>query len=416
MFRLLVFLVCVLGWSDLTQPRTHTRMSYFHFPPIAAAAPAAEIRRLAVLADATGTDKSLLRISPDGELLATGTGSGPVRLWDTRSGKLVADLHGTEGQAPQAFSPVGDRLLASNTLKSVSLYDLNAVKLRWYVKLEKLLGSINFFETFSPNGELFIVDSVGKGRVTVWETKTARMLAFRRCSNPLFHSTFSPDSKSVLTSCGDRKAMLWDAQTGNIIAEFSNPEDVLVAVFGPDSKSVTTITITGHVINWDATTGRMKNSWQGRDAQIYFAAFSPDGDVLATVCWNGTAILWDVEKQKQKYELRVSRSATHVNFSPDSRFLTANGHRGEVAVWNVADGSRVLSITDHRKDLDSAVFSIDSRFLTSSSADAVNIWDLTGKVHVAKLDATLLGLFSKDGKLLVTGGQKNTVTVWEVVP
>jgi WD40 repeat protein len=406
MFCLAVFLICFVVLPDLYYPYAHNR---------SLAAPASTIRQLAVLEDAGGTDKSLLRMSADGQLFVTGTGRGPVKLWEMQSGKFLADLHGTEGQAPRAFSPVDDRLLISDTLKSLSLYDLKTMQLVWYVKLGKLLGSLNFFDTFSPNGELFIVDSLGKNKVTVWETKTARMITSRHCSDPVFKSTFSPESKRVLTSCGDRKAMLWDAQTGNVIAEFTNPDNVLRAVFNPDNKSVTTIDMSGHVVVWDAATGQMKSSW-GRDCQIYYATFSPDNKILATVGWNGIVDLWDVESQKLRRQLRISRGATHVNFSSDSRFLTANGHTGEVAVWNVADGSPVLNITEHQKDINYVLFSSDNHLVISYSADAMNVWDLVSKAHVAKLDAILLGVSSKDGKLLVLGGQKKTVILWEITP
>src|SRR6185369_17472008 len=109
------------------------------------------LRQHAVLQDASGTDKSLQRISADSQLLATGTGRGPVKLWDLRTGKLLADLKGTEEQSPRAFSPADDRLLLSADLTSLSLYDLNTMTLKSSIKLKEQLGSINFFESFSPN-------------------------------------------------------------------------------------------------------------------------------------------------------------------------------------------------------------------------------------------------------------------------
>ncbi|HXQ69693.1 MAG TPA: hypothetical protein VN844_04375, partial [Pyrinomonadaceae bacterium] len=260
--------------------------------------PAVTVQRRAVLPDAIN-DGALLRLSADGQLLASGDGRGPVKLWDTRDGKLIAELKGTEGQSPRAFSPVDNRLLISTNLKSLSLYDLRTMTLRSSVELEKPLGSASVFERFSPAGELFLIDSAGKNKVTVWETRTARMLSSRACSVPLFKSTFSPDSKTIISSCGDRKATLWDAQTGNVIAEFSHDEDVLLATFSNDAKTVTTITSSGQVMNWDTATGRLKNSWASQQS-IYYAAFSSDGQVLGTAGWNGMATLWDVGSQRAK--------------------------------------------------------------------------------------------------------------------
>ncbi|HKV35770.1 MAG TPA: hypothetical protein VJP89_15645 [Pyrinomonadaceae bacterium] len=380
---------------------------------ISLANPAITVQRRAVLADAA-KDGALLRLSGDGQLLVSGDGRGPVKLWDTRSGILIAELKGTEGQSPRAFSPVNDRLLVSTHLKSLSLYDLRTMTLRSSVDLEKPLGSASVFERFSPVGEFFLIDSAGKNKVTVWETKTARMLSSRACSVPLFKSTFSPDSKTIISSCGDRKATLWDARTGNVIAEFSHDEDVLLARFSADAKTVTTITTSGQVMNWDAGTGRVKDSWASQKS-IFYAAFSPDGQVLGTVGWNGLATLWDVGSQQTKNSFRVSRKANHINFSPDGKFVTANGYAGEVSVWSVADGAAVLSITGHEKNIRYVNFSPDGRLVVSYSDDAVNVWDLALKAHVAKLsEAASMAVLSKDGKLLVTGGPKGSLILWDI--
>ena len=403
-FALLAFCTAVSFRSDA---RTHPGVF------VSLSNPAVTVQRRAVLTGAAN-DGALLRLSADGQLLASGDGRGPVKLWDTRSGKLIAELKGTEGQSPRAFSPVDDRLLVSTHLKSLSLYDLRTMTLKSSVELEKPLGSASVFERFSPAGEFFLIDSAGKNKVTVWETKTARMLSSRACSVPLFKSTFSPDSKTIISSCGDRKATLWNAQTGNVIAEFSHDEDVLLAAFSVDAKTVTTITTSGQVTNWDAGTGSLKDSWASQKS-IFYAAFSPGGQVLGTVGWNGMATLWDVGNQRAKNTFRVSRKANHINFSSDGKFVTANGHEGEVSVWSVADGAVVLNISGHQKDVRYVNFSADNRLVISYSDDAVNVWDLALKTHVAKLsEAASIAVLSQDGKLLVTGGMKDSLILWDI--
>lgn len=403
-FTLLAFCTAVSFRSDA---RTHPGVF------VSLSNPAVTVQRRAVLTGAAN-DGALLRLSADGQLLASGDGRGPVKLWDTRSGKLIAELKGTEGQSPRAFSPVDDRLLVSTHLKSLSLYDLRTMTLRSSVELEKPLGSASVFERFSPAGEFFLIDSAGKNKVTLWETKTARMLSSRACSVPLFKSTFSPDSKTIISSCGDRKATLWDVQTGNVIAEFSHDQDVLLTTFSADAKTVTTITTSGQVMNWDADTGSLKDSWASQKS-IFYAAFSPDGQVLGTVGWNGLATLWDVGSQRMKNTFRVSRKANHINFSPDGKFVTANGYAGEVSVWSVVDGVAVLSITGHEKNIRYVNFSPDGRLVVSYSDDAVNVWDLALKTHVAKLnEAASMAVLSKDGELLVTGGPKGSLILWDV--
>jgi WD40 repeat protein len=125
--------------------------------------------------------------------------------------------------------------------------------------------------------------------------------------------------------------------------------------------------------------------------------------------------LWDVGSQSEKHNFRVSRNATHINFSPDSKFVSADGYAGEVSVWSVADGATVLKITGHQKDIRYVAFSADNRLAVSYSNDAVNVWDLAVKTQVAKLsDARAMALFSEDGKLLVTYGPKGSLILWDI--
>ena len=240
------------------------------------------------------------------------------------------------------------------------------------------------------------------------------MISSRACGELPFSSTFSTDSKTVLSSCGGRKATLWDAQTGNVIAEFSHDQNVLLATFSADAKTVTTITDNGQVMNWDSVSGHLKHSWTSQ-VSIYYAALSPDGQVLGTVGWNGKVTLWEVGSQRAISFFRGSRNSTHINFSPDGKFVTSDGHAGEISVWRVADSAAVLNIAEHQKDIRYVYFSPDNRLAVSSSKDAVNVWDLVIKTHVAKLsEATAMAILSQDGKLLVTGGPKGSLILWDI--
>jgi WD40 repeat protein len=84
-------------------------------------------------------------------------------------------------------------------------------------------------------------------------------------------------------------------------------------------------------------------------------------------------------------------------------------------VFKVTDGSEALRISEHQQDIKFVQFSSDGHFIISSGDDAVNVWDLGRRAHVAKLDAKS-GLLSNNGKRLVTQGDKNTLILWELEP
>lgn len=414
---LLAFVSCLCGLLGvISLPIAEAGSNNRGNQPKLATEPTPAIRSRAIVKVGTNSDDPLIRLSADGQLLATGTGKGPVRVWDALTGRMVAMPLETDGQSPRAFSPVNGRLLASANLKSVSLYDLTAMKLKSQVLLEKVFGGLNFFGSFSPNGQWFIVNSLDRGKVSLWEVETAQMKFSFPCEVSLFPSQFSNDSQTILTSCGDSKATLWDVRTGKAILTFSSPRNVSVSTFSPDNKTVAMATQYGHVLIWDAFNGQLKKAFQEHRESISNIAFSRDGKILATVSKDGNAILWDIENLQLKQTLRVGSNALLAVFSPDSKLLVVTGGMREVAVWDVATGQRAFNVTGHRKEIDNVAFSPDGRLLVSSSDDAVNVWVVANRKLLTKLDNAGFPIeFSSNGKTLVTAGLKGTVILWDVV-
>jgi WD40 repeat protein len=410
---LLTFVVCVFATSWLTHPTIDGRINDSTnltrgLDPT--------IRRRAVLQVGVTSDKPLIGFSDDGQLIATGTGEGPVKVWNVLTGTLIATPDGTNGQSPRAFSPADNRLLASANMKSVSLYDVRAMKLKSSINLAKLFGGLNFFGSFSPDGQWFIINTEDTGKVSLWKVETAELIFSVPCKLILFNSRFSHDSKTLLTSCGDSKATLWDIHTGKSIFTFSSPRHVAVSDLSPDSKTVAMATDYGQVLIWDATNGQLRKVWQGHRDLISDLGFSRDGKLLATVSRDGNAILWDIENLKLESTLRVGSGALAAVFSPDSRLVVVVGGKRELTVWDAITGLPVFGLTGHRKEIQNVEFSSDGRLLVSSSDDAVNVWDVANRKDVAKLnDASFPAQFSKDGRTLATSGLKGTVILWEVV-
>lgn len=414
----LLIVVSCFHASILTNPLANRSVSYSAADRLElSAGRPLTIRLRAVLQVGTNSDKPLMSFSGDGQVIAIGTGKGPVKIWNALTGALIATLDGTNGQSPRAFSPVNDRLLASANLKSVSLYDINAMKLRSQIVLDKLFGGLNFFGSFSPDGQEFIINSEDKGKVSLWDVKTARLIVSVPCREILFQSRFSHDSQTFLTACGDRIVTLWDTQTGKAMMTFSNPNDVSVSALSPDSKTVVTATLQGQVLIWDASNGQLIKSWQGHRDLISYAGFSHDGKIIATVSRDGDTKLWDIENLKLKHTLRSGSSALYAVFSPDSKLVVIVGEgKREFPVWDVSTGVPVFNITGHRKEIFNVEFSNDG-LLASSSDDTVNVWDVANKKHVARLsDASFPVQFSKDGRTIATSGLKGTVSLWDVAP
>src|SRR5262249_60789120 len=77
-----------------------------------------------------GGSVSVLSLSVDGRLLATGGGDGAIDLWDAATGKRLRKVPG-HGKAIQAvtFSPDGSRLASGSTDGTVRLWQVGTGRL-----------------------------------------------------------------------------------------------------------------------------------------------------------------------------------------------------------------------------------------------------------------------------------------------
>ena len=256
--------------------------------------------------------------SPDGRLLATG--GGAVRLWDIATRKLITTMGGRE--RPVAFSPDG-RLLASGGVNDY------LVKL-WNVKSGELIASLSGHfgtissVTFSPDGRLLASASVD-GEVKLWDvsgdTDGEYIGTFFGHSHRsgVYSVAFSPNGRLLasgengvlVTEAGVREqenpvVKLWNESTRRTIATLSgrgpvsfSPDGSLLASGGFDDIRI-----------WDVVSGEMLVSFPAL-SNVSTVSFSPDGRVLASGEVGGLINLFDLSKWTQLSSTRTEVPLPH---------------------------------------------------------------------------------------------------------
>ncbi|MEK6249076.1 MAG: hypothetical protein N2C12_12910 [Planctomycetales bacterium] len=159
------------------------------------------------------------------------------------------------------------------------------------------------------------------------------------------------------------------------------------------------------------------------DPAITAVAASPDGKTLAV------AKFGVVELQSAKTREVVRKLEGHpgkindVRFTVDSAQLVVAtgvaGLRGEVHVWNVADGKHLRTFTGHRDTIYVAVPSPDGKTLATGSYDRkIILWDFSNgeQKHVLSgHNGAIFDLaFSPDSHNLASASGDTTVKIWHV--
>ncbi|XP_017311934.1 mitogen-activated protein kinase-binding protein 1 isoform X2 [Ictalurus punctatus] len=135
-------------------------------------------------------------------------------------------------------------------------------------------------------------------------------------------------------------------------------------------------------------------------------------------------VLLNPTKNGQQHIINTSRKTiTAVAFSSDGKYLVTGeyGHLPAVRVWDVADGSQVAELQEHKYGVACVAFSPNSKYIVSIGYQhdmSVNVWAWKKNMLVAanKVSSKVTAVsFSEDSSYFVTAGNRH-VRYWYLEP
>ena len=365
---------------------------------------------------------SSLTFSPNGNTMATGSGDGNVRLWDTARAThhRTASLNGHDGQIfSMAFSQPGNILAAGTAKGSVELWRVSTRK-----QLTPLTGNAGtiYSVAFSPDGKTLAAGTAA-GTVQLWNA--ARHHLSRTLlgnAGSVYSVAFSPDGKNLATGNADGTVQLWNVGIHQRIATFTGDAGTVYSVaFTSDGKTLATGNADGTAMLWNVPrshpVGRPLPSPPSDN--ITAVTLSPHGDTLATGSGNGTVQLWNVSKSHRTGPPLTSTNGriTAVALSTDDQTL-ATGNVHDTVQLRGVHPSHPAGMLLPTGGIDSLAFSPDGKTLGTGNADGTaRLWDVPTGHPVGRLPLTSEAFslaFSPDGKTLATGNADATVQLWDV--
>jgi eukaryotic-like serine/threonine-protein kinase len=372
-----------------------------------------------------------MAISPDGRLLATGSGYSDtvIRLWEVPSLRSVRELSGHAAWiAALKFSRDGRTLVSASADKTIRLWSMatkEATRIYRGMAAEpsRLCLGLSDEKVFS-----------GGSDGTVWRWPAVSQPAQPpRGSAPIKTGLESAAvSPSGAEYAGIREGSVYlgnvkpDASPIRLPALGTNNNCLL---FSPQQHLLFAGTWNGMVQVWSLADHRIQASLRGAAEPVYWLGQDRRGSIMVAVHWNQRAIfqnppaphtvsVWNTANWQPRVAFSIPGIGAHYAVSPDGNFLAVGRHvLGKPQVWNLGDPrqTNMLTLPGWVEDL---AFSPDGRRLAAVTLEGrVGIWEVPGFHPRPGFRAAPGGLFalafSPDTRRLVTA-RAGTLQVWDV--
>jgi hypothetical protein len=282
-------------------------------------------------------------ISRDGKFVAAGTGwwdqPGEIGIWDLTTRKALKRFPEELGVASVAFSPDGSLLASGSWTGHLRLFDWSAGR---QVADFPVAGVARV--AFSPDGTLLGSATEAK-TVQLWDVAERKLLADLEGDLFRFHYvTFTPDGKRVLAGGGEWKAgglsqvTVWDVESRKQVQKLvGHGHSVLCIACSPDGKTIATGSVDRTIRLWDSNSGKERKTLRGHAGWVESLAFTADSKRLVSGCTDRTIRFWDVDQGTETSRIDTMMAEVRaVRLTPDGTRLIAGGAHKTLKIYDLA--------------------------------------------------------------------------------
>ncbi|MBY5282757.1 NACHT and WD repeat domain-containing protein, partial [Anabaena sp. PCC 7938] len=396
------------------------------------------------------TGVTVVRVSKDGNYLATGDREGTIRLWDLHGHLIGQPLqHGQQSVEALAFSPDRQLLISGSEDGTLMRWNLEGkpIAIPFKDRHQGIVASIAFSsdglqiasggadttvrlwdrqgnpinpfivnEGYSINSVSFALNSnqilfcYGR-RLGFWTlgNSLGEPLALESGMSPFsYNCVFSPDGSRIATS-GSETVKLWNLE-GKSIAILQGHQGYVSAVgFSSDNQKIVSGGADKTVRVWDLQGNQIGLPLRGHQRFITSVDFvSKDKQIVVSGSDDGSVRLWNLRDQSVGLVLSAGdKLVTAVAVSPNGKYFVTGSQEGMLHLWNANGSSIGTPFKGHQQEVTSVAFSPDNQTIVSGSLDqSVRLWHLNGSKIGQPLqhDAPVTSVaFSPDGKLIASG-------------
>ncbi|MGQ0614224.1 MAG: protein kinase domain-containing protein [Planctomycetaceae bacterium] len=291
-----------------------------------------------------GRRADVVALSPDGQRIVTGYGSGRVDVRSARTGEVLAVAGRHEKQVSMvSFHPDGTRFASAAYDGTVRISDAATGALLATIRAHPgVLLAVRYDRTGTR-----IATGGDDGRARVFAADSGEPLALLSGHESHVEDVaFSPDGKRLVSASMDQTLRLWDIASSTMLAvRPAHKSGVKGVAWSPDGRTIASCSIDSTVRLWNADDLSAIATYRGHRARVYQVEYATDGARIASFSGDGTVRLWDVARSDDVPWLKSRGGRVGaLAFSSDGELVALAAANGSIELWSASSGALVRTL------------------------------------------------------------------------
>ena len=388
--------------------------------------------------------------SPDGQLIASGSGDTTVKLWN-RDGNLLATLEGHQGIVFDVeFSPDGQWLASTGDDGTIKLWTVTGELRHTLTTSMKGVWDVDF----NPDGQSLIVGGNGPveiwtingqrvgqietdeqspairsiaynlegdrlalgdsdGNISLWTIDGQHLQTINAHQGPVHALAFKPasvaspgeDGQELISGSFDKTIKLWNPD-GQLITTLNHHSAAVVAIaFHPDGNEFVSASHDKTLARWSRD-GTLLETFVGHGALVWDVAFNPDGTRLVSAAGDKTVRLWQPQNAfKQMVKGLPTAIYFELAYAHDGRNLVIVGYDNNILLVSLEDLAFQSFDADQANTMNLSLHPTRNEFLAVGENGTLKHWDMAGDLlkNLGSHTSGLLGVtWHPNGQEIVT--------------
>jgi WD40 repeat protein len=181
----------------------------------------------------------------------------------------------------------------------------------------------------------------------------------------------------VATGADDGYVCLWNSQNGALINKLFHPASITAISFSPKGEYFAVACCDNNIYIRETESGNILTTCVGHEAWPETVSWSTTVDRVVSGSNDFTLRFWDYAKGTEEQIIDFGTKVLSVDWSNENGNLAVGGGNGRVIVFHPSEEGRYTSFLGHNDEVNCVRFNAKGQFLATGGDDqSVRLWDV----------------------------------------